>query len=247
MSPDTNPSANAGKSVTGKVLLVDDIAANRAVMSRRLEMLGHTVASVESGREALQSIAARPPDIVLLDYMMPEMNGLEVLRALRSDPATAELPVIMVTARAESDATVEALEAGADDYVTKPIDYSVLNARIEGHLQRNRSTIGLKQANAAMDESATMRNMVLSDLESDLSKEIKRRTKVEEELKRVTAKPFQPPTEASLPDPLVELLEEIETQFASICQQALEGKAVNLAQMQRVQALLKDTREFWSK
>jgi len=229
----------------GQVLLVDDIAANRAVISRRLQMLGHEVTCVESGRKALQIIAANPPDIVLLDYMMPEMNGLEVLRIIRSEEATVELPVIMVTARAESDATVEALEAGADDYVTKPIDYDVLNARIEGHLQRNRAKIGLKKANAALDERATMRTMVLSDLEADLSKEIKRRTAIEQELAQVTSQQSQGASPACLPEDCVALLRQVETLFSSLCQQALDGQNVNLAQMEHTRGLLEKSKAYW--
>ncbi|MEO0699476.1 MAG: response regulator, partial [Pseudomonadota bacterium] len=229
----------------GQILLVDDIAANRAVVSRRLQMLGHEVTCVDNGRKALQIIAANPPDIVLLDYMMPEMNGLEVLRVIRSEEATLELPVIMVTARAESDATVEALEAGADDYVTKPIDYDVLNARIEGHLQRNRAKIGLKKANAALDEHATMRTMVLSDLEADLTKEIKRRTAVEEQLAHVTSQRSGEAASPPLPEDCVALLQQVETHFLSLCQQALEGESVNLAQMEHVRGLLEKSKSYW--
>jgi DNA-binding response OmpR family regulator len=101
--------------------------------------------------------------------MMPVMNGVEVVRVLRQDWQLATLPVIMVTARAESEAVVAALDAGADDYVTKPIDFEVLRARIETQLAKQRSSDQLKQANAALDERATMRVLAFDELKTNWS------------------------------------------------------------------------------
>ncbi|NRD89345.1 hypothetical protein C8024_07640 [Sphingopyxis sp. BSNA05] len=122
-----------------KILVVDDVEANRALLCRRLGKAGFVAAAVDSGMAALQSIEESLPDIVLLDYMMPTMNGVEVLKQLRDRDATKSLPVIMVTARTEGEAVVEALSAGADDYVTKPIDFEVLCARMESQLSKNRT------------------------------------------------------------------------------------------------------------
>lgn len=120
------------------ILVVDDIAANRSVICRRMEMLGYAVVAVDTGREAIDLISHTRPDLVLLDYMMPNMNGLEVLRELRGSSAFVDLPVIMVTARAESQVVVDAIAAGANELMTKPIDYDVLKVRIDKHLARSK-------------------------------------------------------------------------------------------------------------
>ncbi|HXK09564.1 MAG TPA: protein kinase [Vicinamibacteria bacterium] len=120
---------------TATILVVDDLPANRDLMSRRLERSGFRVLTAASGPEALELIRRSPVDLVLLDIMMPGMTGLDVLRAVRSTRATATLPVIMVTAKTDSEDVVEALSLGANDYVTKPVDYPVALARIRAHLR----------------------------------------------------------------------------------------------------------------
>ncbi|MFO0575556.1 MAG: response regulator [Polyangia bacterium] len=119
-----------------KVLVVDDNPDNRAVLVRRLQRRGYLTAQAQSGKEALRLLASEPADVVLLDVMMPEMDGIEVLRRIRSDPRTAQLPVIIATAKNESTDMVSALEQGADDYVVKPIDFEVLQARLRAVLRR---------------------------------------------------------------------------------------------------------------
>jgi CheY-like chemotaxis protein len=117
------------------ILVVDDLPANRDLMTRRLERSGFRVVSAASGPEALEVLRRAPVDLVLLDIMMPGMTGLDVLRAVRMTPATAHLPVVMVTAKTDSQDIVEALSLGANDYVTKPVDYPVALARIRAHLR----------------------------------------------------------------------------------------------------------------
>jgi CheY-like chemotaxis protein len=117
------------------ILVVDDLPANRDLMTRRLERSGFRVVSAASGPEALEVLRREPVDLVLLDIMMPGMTGLDVLRAVRMTPATAHLPVVMVTAKTDSQDIVEALSLGANDYVTKPVDYPVALARIRAHLR----------------------------------------------------------------------------------------------------------------
>jgi diguanylate cyclase (GGDEF)-like protein/PAS domain S-box-containing protein len=118
----------------GTVLVVDDNDDNRDVLSRRLRQKGFVVAVAESGPDALACLARDPYDLVLLDVEMPGMSGLEVLTTIRASHAPAQLPVIMVTARSEGTDIVEALTLGANDYVTKPIDFPVALARIRTHL-----------------------------------------------------------------------------------------------------------------
>ena len=227
-----------------RVLIVDDIAANRAVMTRRLEMLSFAAESVESGREALDYLSHAKPDIVLLDYMMPQMNGIEVLHRLRSNPRTANLPVIMVTARAESEATVEALNAGADDYVTKPVDYEVLKARIETLVDRTCDASNLRLENATLDERVTMRNMVVADLEQDLRSEIEKRVDLEKQLAdQAEHKAPELGQGAHLTDVRV-ALQDIDALYETLVAEVIAGRTPKLLEMLKVRkaiaALIED-------
>jgi CheY-like chemotaxis protein len=117
------------------ILVVDDLPANRDLLSRRLERSGFKVLCAGGGQEALDVLRRSDVDLVLLDIMMPGMTGLDVLRSVRLGHSAVTLPVIMVTARTESEDVVEALALGANDYVTKPVDYPVALARIRAHLR----------------------------------------------------------------------------------------------------------------
>jgi diguanylate cyclase (GGDEF)-like protein len=121
------------------LLLVDDDEMNRDALARRLARSGYTVLTAESGSAALRMIRERRIDAVLLDVMMPGMSGLETLRQLRELRSVADLPVIMVTAKDQSDDVVEALDLGANDYVTKPIDFAVALARIRAQVTTRRA------------------------------------------------------------------------------------------------------------
>lgn len=220
------------------VLVVDDMPANRSVLCRQLELHDYGAMSVDSGEAALDLISKSPPDIVLLDYMMPNMNGIEVLKRLRADPSTADLPVIMVTARAENQATVEALEAGADDYVTKPIDFSVLRARIESHLQKQGNATDLRRSNAALDEKVTVRSLVLADLQTELEEEIKQRRVLEEKVKELSAVAGHPQLKGSQELPVPLSFEEISSKFDLVFESVLAGKTPNLALMYDLKELI---------
>jgi diguanylate cyclase (GGDEF)-like protein/PAS domain S-box-containing protein len=119
-----------------RVLLVDDEAANRDMLSRRLERRGYSVGTAASGAEALEAIEREPWAAVLLDVQMPGMSGLEVLQKVRERWTAAELPVLMVTAKDGSETIVAALDLGANDYVTKPVDFPVTVARLRTHIAR---------------------------------------------------------------------------------------------------------------
>jgi DNA-binding response OmpR family regulator len=118
------------------LLVVDDDELNRDMLGRRLERNGFRVLTAAGGTEALAIIAKRGCDLVLLDVMMPDISGLDVLRTIRATAPSERLPVIMVTARAHSQDVVQALELGANDYVTKPVDLPVALARIRAQLAR---------------------------------------------------------------------------------------------------------------
>ncbi len=119
-----------------RVLVVDDDDTARRFLIRAIGRGGLDVTEASSGRDALAQIEARCPDLVLLDCQMPEMSGEEVLRSLRGNPATAELPVIVVTGRASVDDHIAGLEAGADDFVPKPVHPDELLARVRVQLDR---------------------------------------------------------------------------------------------------------------
>jgi diguanylate cyclase (GGDEF)-like protein/PAS domain S-box-containing protein len=118
------------------LLVVDDEELNRNMLSRRLQRAGFRVEVARDGAEALRMMGQQAFDLILLDQMMPERSGSEILRELRMLHSAAELPVIMVTAVADSGKVAEALDAGANDYVTKPVDFAVALARIRSQLSR---------------------------------------------------------------------------------------------------------------
>ncbi len=117
------------------LLVVDDEEMNRDVLSRRLERKGYRVVVAEGGREAIETVAREPIDLILLDIMMPGVDGLEVLRTLRRRHSANELPIIMATAKGESEDVVQALDLGANDYVVKPLDFPVVLARVQAQLR----------------------------------------------------------------------------------------------------------------
>jgi len=120
-----------------RILVVDDNEVNTDLLKRRLERRGFVVVTALSGKEALSIVDRQSIDMVLLDVMMPEMNGLEVLQAIRLTRSPTTLPVIMATAKSDNVDIVEALDKGANDYVTKPIDIDVLLARMRVHLRHS--------------------------------------------------------------------------------------------------------------
>jgi two-component system phosphate regulon response regulator PhoB len=118
------------------VLVVEDEAALATMLRYNLEKQGFRVEEAADGQEALTRVAESPPDIVLLDWMLPAMSGIEVCRQLRRRSATRDLPVIMVTARTEDQDAVRGLNTGADDYITKPFSIDALLARMRALLRR---------------------------------------------------------------------------------------------------------------
>ena len=131
----------------GVILVVDDLPQNVKLLDAILSPRGFTVITASSGREALDKVAASPPDIVLLDIVMPEIDGYEVCRRLRANPATSFLPVVMITASGSQE-RMGAIEAGADDFVVKPFDQSELLARVRSlmRIKRYHDTIEAQAA-----------------------------------------------------------------------------------------------------
>lgn len=119
-----------------RLLVVDDIAQNRTLLNRFFSRRGFAIAEAENGAVALKLLADKQFDAVLLDVVMPEMDGLETLRRIRLTHSPSSLPVIMVTAKVESDDVVQALNLGANDYITKPVDFPIASARLQSQLAR---------------------------------------------------------------------------------------------------------------
>ena len=119
-----------------RVLVVEDEIAIRDMLVFNLSRAGYEVLPVGSGREARSSIVDKYPDVVLMDWMLPDVSGLELMRQLKRDPDTREIPIIMLTARVAEDDRVAGLDGGADDYITKPFSPRELLARIKAVLRR---------------------------------------------------------------------------------------------------------------
>lgn len=128
----------AQASETGDILVVDDNAENREMLSRRLARAGHHVQAVASGPEALALLGRQPIDVVLLDVLMPEMSGYDVLQRLHAEKLLREIPVLMISALDEMDSVVRCIELGAEDYLPKPFDPVLLRARIGACLEKKR-------------------------------------------------------------------------------------------------------------
>ncbi len=135
-----------GVAPPSRILVVDDAAQNRRLLEAVLLPRGHVVVSAASGPEALELIVAQPPDLVLLDIVMPEMDGYEVCRILRADPNTQTLPIVMLTSSGDQD-KVRAIEAGADDFIARPFDQHELLARV-------RSLLRIKQYHDTVEAQA---------------------------------------------------------------------------------------------
>jgi class 3 adenylate cyclase/CheY-like chemotaxis protein len=132
------PDGAAGDDGTATILVVDDDEANREVLARRLVRLGYRTVEARNGVEALEILASAPIDLVLLDVMMPEMDGYAVLERRRHDPALRDIPVIMISALDQVESIVRCIEQGAEDYLPKPFDPVLLQARVGACLEKKR-------------------------------------------------------------------------------------------------------------
>ncbi len=119
-----------------RILVVEDDRDIGELVCRYLEKAGFSAELVSSGREAIASVSTRPPDLLVLDLMLPQVDGLEICRAVRANERTAAMPIIMLTARAEESERIVGLEMGADDYIAKPFSPNELVARVRALIRR---------------------------------------------------------------------------------------------------------------
>src|SRR6476646_8575417 len=122
--------------MSARVLVVEDDPDIAEPVGRYLDKAGYSTARVSSGRDALDSVRTKPPDLMVLDLMLPHVDGLEVCRLVRANERTASIPIIMLTARAEESERIVGLEIGADDYLAKPFSPNELVARVRALLRR---------------------------------------------------------------------------------------------------------------
>ena len=172
-----------------KLLIIDDIADNRAILSRRFGRQGFRTVEAESGEEALKLVEATKFDLLLLDVMMPGLNGVEVLKRVREKHGPMELPVIMVTAKSDGSDVAGALDAGANDYITKPVDFAAALARVNAQLERKKAKDELEKANGALqvlnetlEQRIAERTSELLRTNEELKKEIVERERSQAEI-----------------------------------------------------------------
>src|SRR6478736_8483950 len=159
--------------LTEKVLLVDDVPANLAVLTSALEPQGYEIFAAPNGTSALSVAVKAKPDLILLDIMMPGLDGLETCRRLKQNAATRDIPVIFITARNETENVVEGFRAGGVDYVVKPFQTEEVLNRVATHLRINRLTRELREKNRTLETRT-----------AELMAEIGRRQKVESALQQ---------------------------------------------------------------
>jgi DNA-binding response OmpR family regulator len=148
------------------VLLVDDNPANLRLLSRMLTARGHKVRAVTTGARALEAVRANAPDLILLDVMMPEMNGYEVCERLKADEQTRDIPIIFISALGETEDKVNAFAIGGVDYVTKPFQFREVLARVETHMALRE----LQKQLAAVNQELEKRNTELETRNAELQR-----------------------------------------------------------------------------
>ena len=168
ISNSSSSSSSSSSASLGRVLIVDDTPLNVRLLQSILEIEGYSVITATNGPDALEMVPQTEPDVVLLDVMMPGMDGFEVCRRLRAEAASAHLPVVMVTALQDMDNRVQALEAGADDFLTKPVDEVEVLARVKTLVRTKRGRDELENAYRALQRSEGLRDSLSQMLVHDL-------------------------------------------------------------------------------
>jgi diguanylate cyclase (GGDEF)-like protein len=153
-----------GRDVSARILIVDDHDDNIELLRARLEARGYSIDSAMDGEQALQCVEKSPPDLILLDVMMPRIDGFEVVRRLKANRNLPFIPIILQTALDSTEHKVEGLDAGADDYITKPINFAELEARVKSMLRIKRLQDALEERERELSEmNARLLKMAQTD------------------------------------------------------------------------------------
>ncbi len=137
--------------ISGDILVVDDTPENLRVLCGMLKQQGYRARPIPGGKLALRAVETEPPDLILLDITMPEMNGYEVCRSLKSSPATRHIPVIFISALTELDDKIKAFASGGIDYITKPFQFEEVQARVDTHLRLRGLQLELQQYSSGLE------------------------------------------------------------------------------------------------
>ncbi len=168
---------------SSNIVIVDDNPDNLRVISATLQKEGYNVRPVTGGKEALAVIGKQPPDLILLDIRMPEMDGFELCRILKSDEKTRDIPVIFISAVHETEEKVRAFNAGGVDYITKPLHHDEIVVRVKTQIVNRRVQKEITQLNQELEERVNLRTQELETSNKKLRNEIAQRKRVEAELK----------------------------------------------------------------
>jgi two-component system, cell cycle response regulator len=144
-------SGAAEAAATGRILVVDDNRDNIEIIATRLRLRGYAIEEAVDGTQALAMVYAHPPDLILLDVMLPDIDGYEISRRIKREPTLPFVPIILVTARDTTQDKVAGLDAGADDYLTKPINFPELEARVRSMLRIKRLQDELEEKNRELE------------------------------------------------------------------------------------------------
>jgi len=199
-----------------QVLIVDDNVMNRDLLLRHLQKQGHIVTTAKNGHQALEIIQKQSFDVILLDILMPEMNGYQVLKELKHNPAWKDIPIIMISALEEMDIVAHCIEIGADDYLVKPFNHILLDARITSCLERKRLYDLEKEQKRILKE--TFGKYVDHEVRDEV---LSGRIPLGGELKDVTVlfadlRNFTPLTESTPPKKVVGILNSYFTEMAPV-------------------------------
>ncbi len=171
----------------GTILIVDDTPANISVLLEYLHQQGFKGLVARDGLRALEQVKHARPDLILLDVVMPGLDGFETCRRLKADADTAEIPVIFMTALSETTDKMKGFEAGAVDYVTKPFQHEEVLARITTHLTLRRLQMALREVNSRLEQRVAARTAELTQANDSLQAEIKERKRAEQALREALA------------------------------------------------------------
>lgn len=175
--------SQTGQDTGSRILIVDDIPTNRAVLISLLSRSGREVFEAPDGERALELIERNPLDLVILDVLMPGLSGIEVLERIRRSFSSSELPVLMLTVKDDIDDVVRALETGANDYVTRPFDYTILTTRINALISYKQTQDSIREAHVELENRIAERTKELIQANRALRAEITDRKHAEEQVR----------------------------------------------------------------